>query len=205
LAPIFSRKSAKRTSSSLSSAPPDTPRTPCRSLCSPSTTSRGTNVLDVVDNGDRIRSPPSKKVRVACHCCDCTHGMCMYGGGPNGGRNDHPCRRSSHPCELSCARPECQNQGTQSTPPNSTAGSFWKPQVSDLELWTSTLHRSTGAGNASQCYPITVGQGTLGTTQQNSPSPIRGGVALLQLAANLHSSNGPTDPPCQPPKPSSSP
>jgi hypothetical protein len=144
LEPIFSRKCAKRTSSSATVAPPDTPWTPRRSLrilCSPSTTALGTasslansdsNVLAVVDHGNRIRSPPSKKVRAARRCCDCTHGMCVYGGGPTGGRNGCTCRRFGRPCELLCARPECQNQGTQSAPPNSMAGSFWKPHIKRL-------------------------------------------------------------------------
>jgi hypothetical protein len=136
LAPVFLRKDAKRTSSSSPLTPQKNPWTPRREPCCPSTVARAaapptnadTNANDTAvavttDNGTRIL-PPTKKARAARRCCDCTHDMCVYGGGSKGGKNGCPCRRSSHPCELWRARPDCQNQGSQSAPPDSTAESF---------------------------------------------------------------------------------
>jgi hypothetical protein len=197
LAPVFLRKGAKRTLSLSPTTPPKNPRTPRREPRSPSTVARAAapptdadaNADDNVgaaptDKGVHIHSPPTKKARAARRCCDCTNGMCVYGGGPKGGKNGCPCRGgSSRPCELSCARPDCQNQGSQSAPPDSTAELFWTAKLCDAEMMAKTLHGPIDAANGLFCYPISVGSGKSATTQQRSPSPIRGGVSLLPAAA----------------------
>jgi hypothetical protein len=68
---------------------------------------------------------------------------------------------------------------------------FWSTKLSDVEMMANTLHCPIDATIALLCYLISVGSGKLATTQQQSPSPIWGGVSMLPATAEPKFANRP--------------